>query len=177
VAIVMPVGGKAPVLERAAFVAPNATIIGDVELGDEASIWFGAVVRGDIGPIRVGARTNLQDLVCVHVTGGVSVTTIGAEVTVGHGAILHGCTVADRCLIGMGSILLDNCTIGEDSIVGAGALVPVGKVIPPRSLVFGSPARVVREVTREELEQTRFGVLHYVENAKRFAAATRGDGG
>jgi gamma-carbonic anhydrase len=168
VPIVLALDDKAPRLGRGVFIAPNATIIGDVELGDEASVWFGAVVRGDIGSIRVGARTNLQDLVCVHLTGGVSSTTIGADVTVGHGAILHGCTVEDRCLIGMGSILLDNCVIGEESLIGAGAVVVPNMVVPPRSLVVGNPARVRRQVTPEELEKNLFGAAHYVENAKRF---------
>src|SRR5512140_3612933 len=107
-ALVLPFGEKNPKLGQGVFVAPNATLIGDVELGDEASVWFGAVLRGDIGSIRIGARTNVQDLACVHLTEGSSKTVVGADVTIGHGAILHGCTVLDGCLIGMGSILLDN---------------------------------------------------------------------
>jgi gamma-carbonic anhydrase len=167
-ALVLPFGGASPRFGRDVFLAPNATLIGDVELGDEASVWFGAVLRGDIGPIRVGARTNVQDLACLHLTDGVSTTTIGADVTIGHGAILHGCTVGDRCLIGMGSIVLDNAVIGEGSVIAAGALVPPRMVVPPRSLVRGSPAKVIREVTDEEGMLGLVGAAHYVENARKY---------
>ena len=167
-ALVLPIDDVWPVIGRDVFVAPNATLIGDVELGDEASVWFGAVIRADIGPIRIGPRTNIQDLACIHLTGGVSRTTIGADVTVGHGAILHGCSVGDRCLIGMGSIILDNAVIGEGSLVGAGALVPPRMRIPPRSLVLGNPGKVAREVTDEEADMGLAGAQHYLENARRF---------
>lgn len=167
-ALVLAYGGVTPRLGRDVFVAPNATLIGDVELGDEASVWFGCVLRGDIGSIRVGARTNVQDLVCMHLTDGVSVTIIGADVTIGHGAILHGCTVGDRCLIGMGSILLDNAVIGEGSLVAAGSLVPPRFVAPPKSLIRGNPARVIREVTEDEGRLGIVGANHYVEHARRY---------
>jgi carbonic anhydrase/acetyltransferase-like protein (isoleucine patch superfamily) len=168
VALVLPYAGVTPRLGRDVFVAPNATLIGDVELGDEASVWFGCVLRGDIGSIRIGARTNVQDLVCMHLTDGVSVTVVGADVTIGHGAILHGCTVGDRCLIGMGSILLDNAVIGEGSLVAAGSLVPPRMVVPPRSLVRGNPAKVLREVTEDEGRLGILGAEHYVEHARRY---------
>lgn len=171
-ALILPYGGHTPRLGRDVFVAPNATLIGDVELEDEASVWFGCVLRGDIGSIRVGARTNVQDLACMHLTDGVSVTVIGADVTIGHGAILHGCTVGDRCLIGMGSILLDNAVIGEGSVVAAGSLVPPRFVAPPRSLVRGSPAKVIREVTEDEGRLGIIGVEHYVEHARRYRLVT-----
>lgn len=167
-ALVLPYGDHAPRLGRGVFLAPNATLVGDVELGDEASVWFGAVLRGDIGPIRIGPRTNVQDLACLHLTDGVSKTTIGADVTIGHGAILHGCTVEDGCLIGMGSIILDNAVIGAGSVIAAGALVPPRMVIPPRSMVKGSPAKVVREVTDEEAMLGIAGAAHYVVNAQRY---------
>lgn len=167
-ALIVPYGGITPRLGRDVFVAPNATIIGDVELDDEASVWFGCVLRGDIGSIRVGARTNVQDLVCMHLTDGISITVIGADVTIGHGAILHGCTVGDRCLIGMGSILLDNAQIGEGSLVAAGSLVPPRFVAPPRSLVRGNPAKVIREVTEDEGRLGLLGAEHYVEHARRY---------
>lgn len=173
-ALILPIGDIWPVIGRDVFVAPNATLIGDLEIGDESSVWFGAVLRADIGSIRIGARTNIQDLACVHLTNGLSNTTIGDDVTVGHGAILHGCSVGDRCLIGMGSIILDNAVIGEGSLVAAGSLVPPRMVIPPRSLVRGSPAKVVREVTAEEGDMGRSGATHYVENAKRFIALCGG---
>jgi carbonic anhydrase/acetyltransferase-like protein (isoleucine patch superfamily) len=170
VALVLPIDDIWPLLGRDVFVAPNATLIGDVELGDEASVWFGAVIRADIGPIRVGPRTNIQDLSCLHLTGEVSTTTIGADVTVGHNAILHGCSVGDGCLVGMGSIILDNAEIGAESLIAAGALVTPRTIIPPRSLVRGSPGKVVRQVTDEEVETIRAGSAHYVANARRFLA-------
>jgi carbonic anhydrase/acetyltransferase-like protein (isoleucine patch superfamily) len=167
-AMILAYGGAVPRLGRDVFVAPNATLIGDVELGDEASVWFGCVLRGDIGLIRIGARTNVQDLACMHLTDGVSVTIIGADVTIGHGAILHGCTVGDRCLIGMGSILLDNAVIGEGSLVAAGSLVPPRFVAPPKSLIRGNPARIIREVTEDEGRLGIIGADHYVEHARRY---------
>jgi carbonic anhydrase/acetyltransferase-like protein (isoleucine patch superfamily) len=167
-ALVLPYGGKEPRSGRDVFVAPNATLIGDVEIGDEASVWFGAVVRGDIGAIRIGPRTNVQDLSCVHLTEGISKTTIGADVTIGHGAILHGCTVEDGCLIGMGSVVMDNAVIGAGSVVAAGALVPPRMVVPQRSLVRGSPAKVIREVTAEEGRLGIDGAAHYVASARRY---------
>jgi carbonic anhydrase/acetyltransferase-like protein (isoleucine patch superfamily) len=170
-ALVLPFGGHTPRIGRGVFLAPNATIIGDVEIDDEASIWFGAVLRGDIGAIRIGPRTNVQDLACVHLTEGLSRTVVGADVTVGHGAILHGCTIGDRCLVGMGSVILDNARIGEGSVVGAGAVVTARTVVPPRSLVLGTPARVVREVNEAEGRLGIDGARGYVENARRFLAA------
>lgn len=168
--LVMPFRGKHPVLGRDAWVAPNAAVIGDVELGDEASVWFGAVLRGDIGAIRVGARTNVQDLACIHLTEGLSATVVGADVTIGHGAILHGCTVGDRCLIGMGSIVLDNAVVGEGSVIAAGTLVPPRMVIPPRSLVRGNPGKVIRPVNETEAEMGIYGAEHYVAGARHFRA-------
>ncbi|EYF08466.1 gamma carbonic anhydrase family protein [Chondromyces apiculatus] len=167
-ALILPYGEATPRFGREVFVAPNATVIGDVEIGDGASIWFGAVLRGDVGKIQIGARTNIQDLACVHVTDGVSWTRVGEDVTVGHGAILHGCIVGDGCLIGMGSILLDNAEIGAGSVVAAGAVVPPRMVVPPRSLVRGNPAKVVGEVRANQADLGRDGAAHYVENARRF---------
>jgi carbonic anhydrase/acetyltransferase-like protein (isoleucine patch superfamily) len=167
-ALILPFGGHSPRIGRDVFLAPNATIIGDVEIADGASVWFGAVLRGDIGPIRIGPRTNVQDLACVHLTEGLSQTVLGADVTVGHGAILHGCVVGDRCLVGMGSVVLDNAQIGEGSVIAAGSVVTARTVIPPRSLVRGTPARVIREVTPEEGALGVIGAAHYVETARRF---------
>jgi len=176
-ALVLPFGGHAPRFGEGVFVAPNATIVGDVELADEVSVWFGAVVRGDIGAIRVGPRTNVQDLACLHLTDGVSTTNIGADVTIGHGAILHGCTVEDGCLIGMGSIVLDNAVVGAGSVVAAGALVPPRMVIPPRSLVKGSPAKVVRAVNEAEGRLGVDGAAHYVDSARKYRAICSADRG
>lgn len=175
-ALILPFDGKTPRLGSDVFVAPNATLIGDVELGDGASVWFGAVLRGDIGWIKIGPRTNIQDLACLHLTEGVSNVWVGADVTVGHGAILHGCLVGDRCLIGMGSVLLDNAEIGEGSVVAAGSLVPPRMVVPPRSLVRGSPAKVIREVTEEEAKMGIHGAGNYLVGARKFRAICGVDG-
>lgn len=169
-ALILPLGELRPRLGRGVYLAPSCTVIGDVELAEDASVWFGAVIRGDIGPIRIGPRSNIQDLACIHLTEGLSRTIVGADVTVGHGAILHGCTVGDGCLIGMGSILLDNVGVGAGSLVAAGSVVPPRMVIPPRSLVRGNPARVIREVTDDEAAMGPMGAAHYVENARRYMA-------
>jgi len=160
--------GVAPKLGRAAFVAPNASVIGDVVLGDESSVWFGAVVRGDVFPIRIGARTNVQDNSVVHVTGGQTATFIGDDVTIGHTALIHGCTVANRCLIGMGSTLLDGAIVEDDCLVAAGTLVPPRMRIPTRSLVMGRPAKVMRLLATSELEHIREAGALYAGYAKDF---------
>ena len=160
--------GERPSVGSSVFIADTARVIGRVALEDGVSIWYGAVLRGDVGSIRVGRKSNIQDLACLHMTGGISNVVVGAECTVGHGAIIHGATVGDGVLIGMGSILLDNAEIGAESIVGAGALVTPGTKIPPRSLVLGSPARVVRELSPGEYQQGRGGAAVYQELAQRF---------
>ena len=160
--------GVRPLLGKGAWVAPTATVIGDVHLGDEASIWFGAVLRGDYFPIRIGARTNIQDGSVVHITADRAATTIGDDVTVGHMVLLHGCTVGRGCLIGMGSTLLDGSEIGEDSLVAAGSLVTPGTKIPPRSFAIGRPARVARPVRDEDLVWIREAGRLYVAYAKAF---------
>ena len=163
-------GGKSPVIGRAVFLADTASVIGDVEIGDETSIWYGTVIRGDVMPIRIGARTSVQDNTVVHVTAGRYGTTIGNDCTIGHGAIIHACTVEDFCLIGMGSVILDGARIGRGSLVGAGALVTPGTDIPPDSLVIGSPAKVKRQINEKEREQIVFGAAHYVELTRRYLA-------
>lgn len=164
----------APRLAAGVFLADNATVVGDVELGEGVSVWYGAVLRGDVGAIRIGARTNLQDLACVHMTGGISDTIVGEECTVGHGAILHGAKVGHGVLVGMGAVLLDNCEVGDEALVAAGSVVPPRMVVPPRVLVRGSPAKVVRELGPEECQDGRRGAAHYLELARDHAAA-RGD--
>lgn len=149
--MIHPFIGRKPVFGSNPFVADTATLTGDIQTGDDFSAWFGAVLRGDVHRIRIGHRTNIQDNAVVHVTHGSAPTHIGSGVTVGHGAIVHGCTVEDDVLIGMGSIILDHAVIGHHSIVGAGALVTGRTRIPPRSMVLGSPARVVRELTSSEV--------------------------
>src|SRR3984957_16722589 len=165
--------GVRPTLGRDVFVADNATVIGDVHLGDGASVWFGAVLRGDYYPIRVGARSNLQDNVVVHITAGHASTSIGDDVTVGHSAVIHGCTIGSRVLVGMGSIVLDGAVIGDDSFIAAGSLVTPRTVIPARSFVLGRPARVVREARPEELEAIRGAHTLYASYARDFMTSCR----
>ena len=153
------------------FVAPTAVVVGDVVLAQGVSVWYGAVLRGDVAKIRVGERTNIQDLACLHVTGGLWDTFVGADVTVGHGAIIHGATVRDRALIGMGSIVLDGAEIGEEAVVAAGAVVPPGMVVPPRTLVRGKSAQIVRDLTPEEMKLGIDGAVGYVELKERHRIA------
>jgi carbonic anhydrase/acetyltransferase-like protein (isoleucine patch superfamily) len=162
--------GAHPELGRGVFVAETAAVIGDVAIGDESSIWYGTVLRGDVMPIRIGARTSVQDGTIVHVTSGVAGTAIGSDCTIGHAAIIHACTIEDDCLIGMGAIVLDRARIGRGSLVGAGALVTPGTDIPPGSLVLGAPARVKRPIDAREREQIVYGAKHYVELARRYLA-------
>jgi carbonic anhydrase/acetyltransferase-like protein (isoleucine patch superfamily) len=169
-ATIRPFGGKAPTLDPTVFAVESATVVGDVTLGAECSLWFGTVVRGDVNHVRVGARTNLQDGAVVHVTSRTHPTVIGAEVTVGHRAVLHGCTVGDRCLIGIGAIVMDGATVGPESMVGAGALVPPGMVVPPRTLVVGAPAKVKRPLTPEELAFLATSAANYVGYARQYLA-------
>jgi carbonic anhydrase/acetyltransferase-like protein (isoleucine patch superfamily) len=150
------------------FIAPNATVIGDVYIGAGSSVWFGTTIRGDVFPIRIGARTNIQDNSVIHVTGGTARTTVGDDVTVGHMALLHGCTVGNRVLVGMGSIVLDGAVLEDDCILAAGSLVGPGSRIPTRSLAMGRPAKVVRPLKDEDLTWVRAAGTLYVEYAKTF---------
>ena len=162
--------GRAPVVPASAFIAPTAVVVGDVVLGEEASVWYGSVLRGDVGPIRVGARTNIQDGCILHVTGGRSALTVGSEVTAGHRAILHGATIRDRCLIGMGAIVLDDCEIGEESLVAAGSVVLEGTIVPPRSFVAGVPGVIRGAIPPAVHARLRESARHYVELAREHAA-------
>ena len=153
-----------PSLHPESWLADSAVVVGDVQVEQQASIWYGAVLRGDNASIRVGERSNIQDNVVVHCDANIP-TSIGREVTVGHGAILHSCTVEDRCLIGMGAILLNGCVIGTGSLVAAGALVTQGTVVPPGSLVMGSPAKVVRPLRPEEDEDISHSAHEYCHAA------------
>lgn len=173
-AVVRGYAGIHPTIGRGVLLAETCAVIGDVVIGEESSIWYGTVVRGDVMPIRVGARTSIQDNTVIHVTSERFGTTIGSDCTIGHSAIIHACTVEDLCLVGMGAILLDGCRIGRGSLVGAGALVTPGTDIPPNSLVVGSPAKVKREVNDKEREQILYGAAHYVELARRYLADTKG---
>ena len=156
-----------------AYVAPNATIVGEVHIAAEASVWFGCVLRGDNAPIVIGARTNVQDLTVIH-TDEDRPCTLGDGVTVGHRAVLHGATVEDSALIGIGAIVLNDAVVGREALVGAGALVTEGTVIPPRHLALGTPARVVRGLTEKEIERLRTFAAHYVARAQAFLASSMG---
>jgi carbonic anhydrase/acetyltransferase-like protein (isoleucine patch superfamily) len=152
-----------PIVPATAWVAPTAIVAGDVILGEHASIWFGTVVRGDVHSIRIGDRTNIQDNSTIHVTHDAWPAIIGSDVIAGHNVVLHGCTVRDRVLVGIGAILLDGVEVGEESIVAAGSLLTPGTKVPPRSLVVGRPGRVVRATTPEEVESLILGgVRRYV---------------
>lgn len=154
-------------LDGGAFAANNATLTGEIELGEDANVWFGCVIRGDDASIHIGARTNVQDLTMIHADIDVP-NVIGEEVTIGHRCVLHGAKVGDRCLIGMGAILLGGCDIGEGSIIGAGAVVKEGMVVPPRSLVVGVPAKIVREVDERAAEAIRRSADGYVKKVQQY---------
>jgi len=162
--MISPFIGVMPTFDSTNFIADSASLIGDVHLGSDASIWFNATVRGDVHRIRIGDRSNIQDNAVVHVTHGSSPTTIGSGVTVGHSAIVHGCTIEDDVLVGMGAIILDHAVVGSHSIVGAGALITGGVNIPPGSLVLGSPAKVVRPLTDKE----KATIADYARNYVRY---------
>lgn len=155
--------GCEPTIGNNVFVAPDAWIIGDVTLAENVSIFFGAVLRGDILPIKIGARSNIQEHCVLHTQTNTVPTVVGNDVTVGHRVTLHSCTIKDRCLIGMGSIIMDRAVVGEDCIVAAGTLITIGKEIPPRSLVMGSPGKVVRALTEEEVGGIAATAQRYVE--------------
>ncbi|MBW4094453.1 MAG: gamma carbonic anhydrase family protein [Acidobacteria bacterium] len=158
---IIPFAGKTPVIADSAFIAASASIIGDAELAADSSAFYNVVVRADTAPIRVGSGTNLQDNVVLHADPGFP-TTLGAGISVGHGAVVHGCTVEDNCLIGMGATVMNGAVIGSGSLIAGGAVVLEGAVIPPRSLVAGVPAKVRRELTDEEVASVRDNATRYV---------------
>jgi len=160
-------GDRLPTLASGVWIAPNATVIGDVRLAENVSIWWNAVLRGDNDPIEIGANTNIQDGSVLHTDEGVPMR-VGRDVTVGHMAMLHGCTIGDGSLIGIKSVILNGAVIGRNCLVGANTLIPEGKVIPDRSLVMGSPGRVVRELSGAEVARIAHGATHYVLNARHF---------
>ena len=166
---ILPFDNKKPKVAKDVFVAPDALIIGDAEIGEKTSIWYGAIVRADVHWIKIGKKTNIQDKCICHVTEGTAPLIVGDEVTVGHGAILHGCEVKNRVLAGMGAIILDNAKIGEGSLIAAGALVPPDKIIPPKSLVVGVPAQIKRQVTQDELNMILASAEHYYRLSRNHA--------
>ena len=164
------------VLDPTAFVARGAVVLGDVAVGPQASVWFGVVIRGDMAPIRVGARANVQDGTVVHVDDGFP-CTIADGVTVGHACVIHGCTLGAGSLIGMGTIIMNGVQLGEDCLVGAGSLLTEGKVYPPRSLILGRPGRVVRALDDRDIAQLRRGTEHYVQAGQAYLRAGLGGDG
>ncbi len=162
---------RVPRIDKTVFVAESAEVIGDVWIGELSSVWYQTVIRGDMHRIRIGDRTNIQDLCMLHVHFEKAPVHIGSDVTVGHHVVLHGCTIADHVLIGMGSIVMDDVVIGEDSIIGAGALVTQSTVIPPGSIVLGAPAKVQREVRQKDLDLIREASQRYVDFSRVYLEA------
>lgn len=164
--------GCRPRIAGSVFIAPTATVIGNVEIGEDSSIWFGVVLRGDVNPIRIGRGTNIQDLSVIHLNSNdspqPSSVAIGDNVTVGHRVVLHGCTIQDECLIGIGAILLDHVVVEKNSVVGAGSLVTAGTVIPSGWLAFGRPAKPVRKLTDVEIAGLSLSAAHYRELARSY---------
>lgn len=170
VPIILPYKGKSPTLAEGAYISPGCCVIGDVTLGVDANVWFGSVIRGDDEPIVIGARTNVQDGCVIHVFGGRFRTTIGAEVTVGHGARLHGCTIEDRAMIGIGAVVLDGAVVETGAIVAAGAVVSPGKRVKAGEMWVGCPAKMLRATRPEETETILENARLYVARAKQFRA-------
>jgi carbonic anhydrase/acetyltransferase-like protein (isoleucine patch superfamily) len=167
--MILPYNDKWPSISPTSFIAANATLIGAVVVGDRTSVWFGAVLRGDVADIRIGTSSNVQDGTLIHADPGFPVT-IGNGVTIGHGARLHGCTVEDGALIGIGATVLDGAVIGKHALIGANALVTPGKIIPERALVMGSPGKVVRLLRDDEIEQLDWAANAYVKSASEYNA-------
>lgn len=168
--MIKPFQDKEPKIHESAFITDDAIVIGDVEIGEESSVWFGSIVRGDVNYIRIGDRTNIQDACVIHVSSRDHPTILESEITVGHRVTLHGCYVESGCLIGIGSILLDGSRIGRNSLVAAGSLVTPGTIIPPESLVLGAPAKVKRSLTPDELAYLDRSWQNYVELSRRYVS-------
>jgi gamma-carbonic anhydrase len=160
--------GIKPTVPQSCFIEDTAVVLGDVVMGENCSVWFNAVIRGDVNYIRIGNQTNVQDLCMLHVTHDAHPLIIGNDVTIGHSVVLHGCTIKNRVLVGMGAIIMDGAVIGEDSVVGAGALVVEGTVVPPKSVILGSPARVRRPATDKELAWIKESAENYVKYSRQY---------
>lgn len=173
-AVVRAYDGRIPRIDSSAWLAPGSVIVGDVEIGEDCSIWYGAVIRGDVHRIRIGPRTNVQDQSVVHVTKGRFSAEIGAEVTVGHRAVVHGCRVGDGALIGIGAVVLDGAVVGAGALIAAGSLVTPGMIVGDGILAMGSPAREIRKLTAEERALQKERTLTYIETARLHAAEPEG---
>ena len=169
---VYEVDGKTPQVDSTAWIADSAQVMGHVTLGPDASVWFGCVLRGDTESMTIGEGSNIQDLTVMHADHGLPLT-IGKHVTVGHKVMLHGCTIGDESLIGIGAIVLNGARIGKNCLVGAGSLVTEGKEFPDGSMIMGTPAKVVRELTLEQIEGLRLSAQHYIDNARMFRATLK----
>jgi carbonic anhydrase/acetyltransferase-like protein (isoleucine patch superfamily) len=165
--LIIPYRGKVPACHSSVFVAEGAMVIGDVEIGEDSSVWFNTVVRGDINRVRIGSRTNIQDGCTLHVTAA-NALVVGDFVTFGHGVVAHGCTIEDCCLIGIGSIVLDGAVLGKGSVIGAGAVVPPGMPVPPHALVLGVPGKIVKILAPESADANRATADRYVEYARTY---------
>jgi len=165
--LILPYRGMVPACHPTVFVAEGAKVIGGVEIGEDSSVWFNTVIRGDINRIRIGSRTNVQDNCTLHVTVANAVV-VGDSVTFGHGVVAHGCTIEDLCLIGIGSVVLDGAVIGRGSVIGAGAVVPPGMAVPPHALVLGVPGKVVKILAPGSADANRITADHYVEYARTY---------
>ncbi len=166
-----PFRGVWPSVHCSAWIAPGAVVVGDVEIAEHSSVWFGCVLRGDVHSIRIGARTNVQDGSILHVSKERFGCVVGDEVTIGHRAVVHGCTIGEGALIGIGAIVLDGATVGDGALVGAGSVVTPGSRISPGMVAIGTPAREIRPLTSEERDQQRARTLHYVDHARDHAAS------
>jgi carbonic anhydrase/acetyltransferase-like protein (isoleucine patch superfamily) len=179
-ATILPLNGKWPVIHPSAFIAAGSRIIGDVEIGEDASVWYNCVIRADVNHIRIGARTNIQDGTVIHCdsdkdgAGGFP-TVIGNDVLIGHMAMLHGCTLHDRAFVGLGTIVMDGCVIEGDAMLAAGAMLTPGKTIPHREMWGGRPAKLMRPLTDEQVAGMREGITHYVHNAKAHKGAAKAE--
>jgi carbonic anhydrase/acetyltransferase-like protein (isoleucine patch superfamily) len=166
--MIYPHHGQWPQVHPSVFIAPSVDLIGELSIGEQSSVWFQCVIRADVNWIKIGARTNIQDHSMLHVNRRDCPLSIGDDVTVGHRAMIHGCQIGDRCLIGMGAIIMDKAVIGDDCVIAAGAVVTEHKVIPARSLVMGMPAKVIRELTSEELAYLKKSADNYVQDSKEY---------
>jgi len=166
--VILAYDGKAARIAASAYLAQGSIVTGDVEIGEESSVWFHTVIRGDVNFVRIGARTNVQDHSVLHVTSHTNPTIVGDDVTIGHRVVLHGCTVKDRCLVGIGAIVLDGAVVGPDAMIGAGALVPPGMIVPSGKLVLGAPAKVKRDLTAKEIAFFRTSAASYAGYAARY---------
>ena len=166
--MILKFDNKKPIIHKSCYISQNTSIIGDVKIGKDTSIWVGTTIRGDMNYIEIGQRTNIQDNSIVHVTTDIAPTIIGDGVTIGHGAIIHGCKIKDNCLIGMGSIIMDEAIINEGSMIAAGAIITPKTIVPKNTLMVGIPAKPIREITKNEYNEILDRAQHYIDFSKKY---------